>query len=176
MAYAVILTLDRKLDSEVRQLWADLEVAGIGKTPGQFAEPPHITFSVFPTGDPEKLAELVDSISVASSEVRLIPVGTFPGETHVLYHTALLSEELLQAHAEHHDILRREKIKHDPLYSPDNIIFHCTLAVDVEDQQLLNGITICRKDRNILDGFAERIELIEFFPVRVIHSRQLKTG
>jgi hypothetical protein len=175
MAYAIALTLDRTLDSEVRQLWHELETAGIGKTPGQFAELPHITFSLFPTANPETLIKLVDSMSITTSRVRLVPFGTFLGEKHVLYYNAVLSEELLQAHARHYDVLKHEKIEYDPIYSPGKIIFHCTMAVDIEEKRLLDGINICLKHRSILDGSVEGIELIEFFPVKVIHTRRFVT-
>ena len=175
MAHAIILTLNRTLDSEVRQLWHELEAAGIGKTPGQFDEPPHITFSLFPAANPETLIKLVNSMSITASRVRLVPFGTFLGKKHVLYYTAILSEELLQAHAQHYNVLRREKIEHDPIFSPGNVVFHCTMAVDVEEERFLDGINICLRYKDILDGSVEGIELIEFFPVKVICRRTLVT-
>jgi 2'-5' RNA ligase len=173
MAYAIALTLDRTLEDKVRQLWHELEAAGIGKTPGQFDEPPHITFSLFPDANPEMLIKLVDSMSITTSRVRLVPFGTFLGEKHVLYYTAILSEELLQAHAQHYDVLKREQIEYDPIFSPGNVVFHCTMAVNVEEERLLDGINICLKHRNILDGSVESLELIEFFPVKVIYRIRL---
>ncbi len=175
MAYAIILTLDRALEKRVRQLWHELEAAGIGKTPGQFAEPPHITFSIFPAANPEMLVKLVDSMSITASRVRLVPFGTFLGEKHVLYYTAVLSEELFQAHAQHYDVLKREKIEYDPGCSPGKIVFHCTMAVEIEEERFLDGIKICLKHRDMLDGSVEGIELIEFFPVKVICRRTLVT-
>jgi 2'-5' RNA ligase len=112
-------------------------------------------------------------MSITASRVRLVPFGTFLGAKHVLYYTAVLSGELLQAHAQHYDALRHEKIEYDPIFSPGNVVFHCTMAVDVEEERLLDGINICLKHRDILDGSVKGIELIEFFPVKVIHRRKL---
>jgi 2'-5' RNA ligase len=175
MAYAIALTLDRTLDNDVRQLWHDLEAAGIGKTPGQFAEPPHITLSLHSDGDRETLIKLIDSISVANLRIRLTPFGAFLGKTHVLYYNAVLSGELLHAHAELYNIFGRQKIEYDPLFSPGSVIFHCTMAVEIAEASLLDGTNICLKHREILDGTVEGIELIEFFPVNVIHRRRLST-
>jgi hypothetical protein len=173
MAYAIALALDDTLANEVRQLWHELEAAGVGKTPGQFAELPHITLSLHPDGDCESLVKLIDSISIADLRTQLVPFGTFLGEKHVLYYTAVLSEELLQAHAQHYDVLKREKIEFDPLYSPGKIVFHCTMAVDIEDERLHDGINICLRHKDVLDGSVEGIELVEFFLVKVIHRKTL---
>ena len=173
MAYGIGLTLDRKLEGQVRQLWRQFETAGVGKTPGQFDEPPHITFSVFPSGSPATLIELVEATPVVDSRIKLIPFGAFLGDKHALYYSAVLSQGLLQAHARHFEIIRAKNMEHNPTYVPGNILFHCTMAVDIEAGDLLKGIDICVKNREVLEGTVEQMELFEFFPVKPIHRRMI---
>ncbi|NPV81740.1 MAG: hypothetical protein HPY52_16025 [Firmicutes bacterium] len=91
----------------------------------------------------------------------------------MLFYNAVLSRELLQAHAEHYEILRARGIEHDPTYSPGNVLFHCTIAVDLEEEQLHEGINICLEHGETLEGSVENVELIEFFPAKLIHRRKL---
>ena len=173
MAYGIGLTLDSKLEDQVRQLWLQFEAAGVGKTPGQFDEPPHITFSVFSSGNPATLIELVEATPVTDSRVKLIPFGAFLGDRHVLYYSAVLSQGLLQAHAKHFEIIRARNIEHNPTYVPGNVLFHCTIAVDIEAGEFLKGIDICVKNREVLEGTVEQMELFEFFPMKLIHRRRI---
>jgi 2'-5' RNA ligase len=173
MAYGIGLTLDKKLEGQVRQLWRQFEAAGVGKTPGQFDEPPHITFSVFPSGDPAPLVELVEATLVADSRVKLIPFGAFLEDKHVLYYSAVLSQGLQQAHARHFEIIRARNIEHNLTYMPGNVLFHCTMAVDIEPGDFPKGIDICFKNREVLEGTVTQMELFEFFPVKPIHRKRI---
>ncbi|MFH0909077.1 MAG: hypothetical protein V1929_09970 [bacterium] len=173
MAYAIGLTLDRKLEGQVRQLWHQFEAAGVGKTPGQFDEPPHITFSAFPSGNPATLIELLEATPVTDSSIRLIPFGAFLGDKHVLYYSAVLSQGLLQAHAKHCDLIRAQSIEYNLTYVPGTVLFHCTMAVDIEPGDFLKGIDICVNNHEVLEGAVEHMELFEFFPVKPIHRRRL---
>lgn len=57
--------------------------------------------------------------------------------------------------------------------TPGNILFRCTIAVDLEEEQLHKGINICLEHRETLEGSVENVELIEFFPAKLIHRRKL---
>ncbi|HBA85039.1 MAG TPA: hypothetical protein DCZ95_13180 [Verrucomicrobia bacterium] len=119
MAYGIGLTLDDMLDAKVREIWRQFEAARIGKTPGQFDEPPHITFSVFPLGNPSTLIELVDATPITDTKIRLIPFGAFLGEKRVLYYNVVLSPGLMEAHLK-----------------------HFTMAVDIDAEDFGRGVEI----------------------------------
>lgn len=101
MPYGIGLTFDERTSARVRLLWRAFEEAGVGKTPGQLGLPPHVTSSLFSSGKPDVLVSLVEALSVADPSLKLVPFGAFLGEKHTLYLHAVLSPDLVQAHARH---------------------------------------------------------------------------
>ncbi len=175
MPHGIGLTLDEETCTKVRLLWRAFEKAGVGKTPGQLGLPPHVTFSLFADGDPAVLAALVDALEVADPSLKLIPFGAFLGETHTLYLHAVLSPDLVQAHAAHVALARARGLSCDRLYTPGSIVFHSTLAVEVEEGNFLTGVEICRSHPETLEGQAETVELFEFFPPKRVYGKQILT-
>jgi hypothetical protein len=106
--------------------------------------------------------------------VKLIPFGVFLRDRYVLYYNAVLSPGLFRAHSEHCEAIRRGGLDHSPLYMPGDALFHCTIAVDVKPEDLFRAIKICLDNRETLEGTVEHIQLLEFFPVKVIHGRQVR--
>jgi hypothetical protein len=174
MAFGIALTFDAQLDARVRQVWRQFEAAGVGKTPGQLGESPHVTFSLFPSGNPKKLIELAEATPIFDAGVKLVPFGAFFGDSHALYYNVVLSRGLLEAHAKHYKILIEYGLNHDPVYEPGNILFHCTMAVDIAREQFFEGIDICIMNPKTLEGRAEQMELFEYFPVKNIYRKRIE--
>ena len=176
MPYGIGLTLDEGTHARVRLLWRMFEEAGVGKPPGQLGLPPHVTFSLFASGEPDVLISLVKALSVADPSLKLVPFGAFLGEKDTLYLHAVLSPDLVQAHARHVALARAEGLSCDRLYTPGNIVFHRTLAVEIEESAFLTGVEICRSHPEILEGRAETVELFEFFPSKRIWAGGISAG
>jgi hypothetical protein len=176
MPYGIGLTLDKRTGAGVRDLWRVFEEAGVGKTPGQLGVPPHVTFALFSSGKPDVLVSLVEALSVEDPSLKLVPFGAFLGEKHTLYLHAVLAPDLVQAHVTHIALARARGLSCDRLYTPGSIVFHCTLAVEIEDSDFLTGVEICRSHPEILEGCAETVELFEFFPAKQVHGREIVTG
>ena len=173
MAFGIALALDSDLSAQVAAVWRQFEAAGVGKTPGEFEEPPHITLALFPSGDPMRLARLLDETPFSDTSLALTPFGAFLGDRHVLYYNVVLCPALLEAHAALHARIRAENLPCDPLYSPGSIVFHCSLAMEVEPQALSSGVEICLRNPQTRSGRAEAVELFEYFPVKSLHRRRL---
>ena len=174
MALGIVLTLDDELAAPVEDIWRRLEAAGVGKTPGQFAEPPHVTLALLPYGDPAQLADLLDTTPFAGTSVKLVPFGAFRDERCSLYYNAVLCPALLGAHAALYDQIRALRLEHDELYAPGSAVFHCSLAVDIEPESLPAGVDICLRGPRELRGHADAVELFEYFPARSLHRRRLE--
>ena len=175
MAYGIALILDSDLAAQVTDIWRQFEAAGVGTTPDEFEEPPHVTLAIFPSGDPTRLARLLDATPFADTSVTLVPFGAFLGERHVLYYNAVLCPALLEAHAALHARIRAEHLACDPLYAPGSAVPHCSLAVDIEPRAFPGGVEICLRNASTLSGRADAVELFEYFPVRSLHSRVLSS-
>lgn len=176
MPYGIGLTFDERTSPRVGDLWRIFEKAGVGKTPGQLGLPPHVTFSLFSSGEPDVLVSLVEALSVQDTSLKLVPFGAFFGEKYTLYLHAVLSPDLVRAHAAHIALARAEGLSCDRLYTPGNIVFHCTLAVEIEEGDFLAGVEICRSHHEILEGWAATAGLFEFFPAKRVHGRQILTS
>ena len=175
MAYGIALTFDSNLESQIRKVWHAFQDAGIGKTPGQFDEPPHVGLVGCPNGSPTTLSDMIDEIRVSDAGIKLIPFGVFLGPKYVVYYNALLSEDLLKAHKELYSFLNDHRITFDPLYSPGQVLFHCTVAVDIESAHYSKAISIMRDCSEPMAGTATRIQLFEYFPIKKLHTRNLSS-
>ena len=173
MAYAVVLTLDDRLTRRVNDAWHSFEIASIGKTPGQFNEPPHITFAIGRTDSPETLWRAVKEVTFADVELKLVPLGVFLGERYVVYLNAILSEDLGKSHRDLYGTLIRNNVPADPRYAPGHVLFHCTIAVEVEPTRLSEAVALLSGLDTSYSGRAASVDLWEYFPVRRLQRREL---
>lgn len=173
MAYAVVLTLDEQLSREVTDTWHSFETASIGKTPGQLNEPPHITFAISRGASPATLWSAVRDVAFANAELKLLPFGVFTGDRHVVYLNAVLSEGLGRSHRDLYRRLTQDNVATDPLYAPGNVLFHCTIAVEVEPARLAEAVTLLSGRETSHSGCAVTVDLWEFFPVQLLHRREI---
>jgi hypothetical protein len=173
MGFAIVLSFDEELAGSVRRIWGELEAGGVGVSLATFDEPPHVSLALIPDADREYLVSLVDSLTLTGLAVRLVPFGVFLGERCTLYCAAALDPGLLVTYAELYGRLRDDSVDYDPLSAPGSVVFHCTLAVDVGPRLLSGGAEVCRRFPDTLVGRVEAVELLEYFPVRGIHRRDL---
>jgi hypothetical protein len=176
MAYAVALILEEKLGNQVRKVWDAFQAAGIGTTPGQFGEPPHISLVDCPQGPPDVLHHALDETGAPDAGIRLIPFGVFPGQMSVVYYNALLSDGLLHVHRKLYSFLADRGIAFNPLYSPGQVVFHCTAAVDIDLRQFPEAMSIMRDNSEPLAGQADRVQLFEYFPIKVLRTKELHSA
>ncbi len=173
MAYGIALTFDNNLESQIRKVWRSFQDAIIGKTPGQFEEPPHVGLVDCPQGPPTELHDMIDEIVVSDARINLIPFGVFTGQLYVVYYNALLSGDLMNAHRELYSSLNDHHIAYNLLYSPGHVIFHCTVAVEIESGHYLKALSIMRDFPETLGGTATHIQLFKYFPIKMLHAKDL---
>lgn len=173
MGYGLVLTFDPDLDASVRALWRRLELAGHGVTPGQLHEPPHVTLADSEAGSPEELWDASRELRPADPKLTLLPFGVFPGRSLVVYYNVVLSEELQRGYLAYYESLQGRGIHFNPLYAPENMIFHCTMTTDIAHSELPEVVDLILRESGPLQGRAAAIELWRYFPVRRLHRRSL---
>ncbi len=173
MNHALVLTFDPQAEARVESVWTLFEKAGIGKTPGQFGEVPHVTLSEGLQGDSD-LLQTIPETGVSDYVIRLVPFGLFLGEKHVLYYHAVLPPEMRAMHSLHHQLLRERHIQNNRLYTPMEVIFHCTVAVDIDHADLQRAVSIMADWRETILAHARQMELWKYFPVSRAHVRTLE--
>lgn len=176
MGYGLVLTFDSDLDAGVRSLWRHLELAELGVTPGQLHEPPHVTLADSETASPEALWEASLAFHPVDAGLGLLPFGIFPGKSLVVYYNVTLCEALQKAYLAYYESLRGRGVDFNLHYSPDSMIFHCTMATEIEPSALREAAELILREGGPLQGSAAAIELWRYFPVQPLHRRSLSEG
>ena len=170
MGIAWIATFDDALDASVRRVWASLEAEKIGTTPGQLGEKPHISLFLGKDEEAEAAAAVFDGSRPPRMDMRLEPLGIFLGPSHVLYLTASPTERLLRFHREIDEMLGSAGVHRDPQYIPGTCVFHCTLAVDLKQEDLPRALKVLEAYDRPFEGRLAGMELVSYFPVRVLRD------
>jgi 2'-5' RNA ligase len=173
MKRGIVLSLDPRLDAHVRTMWEAFEKAGVGITPGRLLETPHITIAEASSESIEPLWAASIETEFADGDLHLVPFGVFLGKKHILFYNVVLSEGLHRSYTSFYELLRQKKAAYNPLYDPSHILFHCTIAVDVEEQELAHAVELVSKERKSLSGSVVAIEFWEHFPTRRIKGKKL---
>ena len=171
MPYAVELALDAAPAAAVRRVWREMDDAGIGYM-ARSGVRPHVTFGIWDTLEPDAGAELT-AFAAETAPVRLTfaSMGSFPGVAVFLAPT--VTAELLDLHAGFHrrfGSLGRGSCEH---YRPGRWVPHCTLAADLEPDQLGRALAIAGRVPLPLECRLVEVGIVQFRPVRQLVSHVL---
>ncbi len=173
MGTGIVFIFDAGLETKIKSIWAKFEVEGIGKTPGQFSEPPHVAIAGDLTVEDKVLIKMINDTSFSNTIVKFIPFGVFLGKEHVLYYNAILSEEIIKSYFDLYEGIAEKGIGYNKYYSPGNVLFHCTISVEIKDIDLQKAISIVRNNQEPFSGSIKGIELWHYFPVERIYRKEL---
>lgn len=174
MAYAVILTFDRKLAQKIKKIERIFEEGKIGTTASQVNLDPHITMANFEKADEHILIETVSQLKAIRFPVTLIPFGSFLLRKIVLFLNVVPTLDLLNLHNEYFTLLSKKKMKSDRLYSPDFWMPHCSLSIEIEPEKYFQGIDIITEYHDVLKGQVHEIKLMKYFPTTEVLVKELK--
>jgi hypothetical protein len=171
MGIGILATFDGELEASVRKTWAALEAEGIGTTPSQLGERPHVSLFLGKDEDEGRAMKVFESVPRPRIDLLLEPLGIFLSPKPVLYLSVMPNDKLLSFHRGLHDKLEAAGILSDPFYIPGACNFHCTLAIDLEKDDLCRAIAVIEAQSAILRGRIEGIELIRYFPAEAIATK-----
>ena len=168
MEYAVALHFDHQTEQSVLDLRRSLATQGIASTLGKLKERPHISLAVLPDADPEILVSATRAYAgtISSFAFQLGAVGTFPTKRNVVYLAPVPTERLLKCHEELHVRLADAGLVSSPYYLPGKWIPHCSIEMDIPDQQLGSAIRLCKRVLQPLNGILREIGVVEFLPIK----------
>jgi len=168
MGYAVELYFDKQTEQSIRYLRHYLMEQGITPTLGKLGDRPNVSLAVFPSIDCEILVPLVQEYAnnMEPFNVQLSEVGTFPTNENVLFLSPVPTQKLLTYHQEFHDRLTKAKLIPSLYYVPANWTPHCSVEMNIPDEQLLNAMDLCKKTFKPLWGKFQEIGVVEFRPIK----------
>ena len=168
MGFAVELYFDSEIEKSVRNLRQILFERGISSTLEGLGDKPHISLAVFFNIDRDNLIALTKAYAekIEPFDFQLSAVGTFPTDENVLFLSPAPTKQLLTCHQNFHDQLTDFGIVSSPYYSPANWIPHCTVEINIPDEQMSKAMDICKKAFKPLRGQFQEIGVVEFRPVK----------
>jgi|SRR6266850_1295123 len=165
MPYALELALDEHAAAVVRQLWHDLEDAGIVHMARSGARP-HLSVGIWDHLDRDAAdAELMRFAADAA------PVPIFPQVAIFLAPT--VTPALLELQAGLHARFSRLATAPWEHYLPGTWVPHCTLATDFTAAQFTGALEIVRRVALPIACRLVEIGIVEFRPVKQLASRPL---
>jgi hypothetical protein len=139
MPFAIELFLDETADSSVRQIWAALDdhiITSLGRIPNSDYHP-HISLTVFDSGDTQRVAETLRPVleSSVGLPLPLVALVVFLTEEAPAFPGVVPKYQLLTLHQEVHAAVPPQVEGTWPYYAPDCLVPHCTLATAGTDRR-----------------------------------------
>ena len=181
MPYAVTLRLDAAAAAPIETMWRALAAAGLHDDSLALGYPPHVTLTVHPdTADPARLHGSVEACAARWSaiDVTLAGFGIFAAPMPVLYLAPVVTGALLASQRALADALSDQPIS--PHHRPGAWVPHVTLAqggAAGDPGWMGRALDLLAPLWPALrPARAERLELVQFRPVKVLASHPLPRG
>ena len=174
--YAVELSFDAETERAVRQVWGELQRAGVDDFMSHTGAHPHISLAVYDSVDDEALAarRLAEfARSVAPVPITLSCIGVFPGGGGVIFFGAVVTDELLRVHDELHRAMGDVGQGAWPYYATGAWVPHCTLTQDMPGERIAAAVDIARVASLPLRGTLVCANFVKFRPPSVLFSAPL---
>ena len=168
MGYAVLLYFDDQTEQSIRNVRHALAEQGLPSLLDKVGDRPHISLAGFSNLDPAILISLVQEYAndIEPLQVDLSAIGTFPTEEHVLFLSPVPTLQLLTCHQEFHQRLATSKLISSPYYVPTKWTPHCTVEMNIPDEQLPKAIEFCSRAFKPITGHIQEIGVIEYPPIK----------
>lgn len=173
MPFAITLRFDAATTPVVEAMWQLLAASGIDRDRHDLGYAPHVTLAVY--ADDAPVGVLRDALEDAGKTWAALPVtlaglGIFPGSAAILWAAPVVTTSLLARHAALHAAL--PGLLPHPHYRPDAWVPHVTLSGGLADPAA--ALAVLLPLWRPVTGLLDRVDLVRFRPVEVLHSRPLR--
>lgn len=177
MGYAVELYFDSQTEKSVWDLRHTLIERGVPSTISDLGDRPHISLAVFSNVACDDLISLTKEFAGTTEpfNFRLSAIGTFPTDENVLFLSPVVTNQLLNLHQDFHKQLAKAGLTPSSYYIPTNWIPHCSVEMNIPDEQFSKAVEICKNAFKPLLGQFQEIGVIEFRPIKHLATWSLGT-
>jgi hypothetical protein len=178
MGYAVLLYFDDRTEQSILDLRHALIEQGIPSILDKAGDRPHVSLAGFSNVDCDILISLVQEYAngIEPFNVQLSSISTFPTDEKVLFLSPTPTIQLLTVHQEFHQRLAKSKLISSPYYVLENWVPHCSVEMNIPDDQFPKAIEFCSKVFKPIRGQFQEIGVIEFPPIHQLGGFRLKEG
>jgi 2'-5' RNA ligase len=175
MGYAVELYFDSQTEKNVWNLRHILIEQGISSTLGKLGDKPHISLAVFSDVDCDSLISLTEQYAskIKPFDFQLNSIDIFPTDENVLFLSPVITNQLLKYHRDFHHRLAESKLTSSLYYIPANWTPHCTVEMNIPNEQFSKAVEVCQKAFKPLFGQFREIGVVEFRPIKHLRSWSL---
>lgn len=161
MSYSVSLWLGEAAEAQVRGIWKRLTDAGIETFAGSPVRP-HVTLAHQLELDPHLFVTALRERLEAhpTFELTLPGLGLF-AESGILYLSVVMTDPLWTLHQDVAELVLEHGARSSPYYQPGRWTPHCTLAVNLTPETMLDAISACQSVPFPLVARATHVGVIE---------------
>jgi 2'-5' RNA ligase len=176
MPYTIVLYFNQQTEALIRSYWERLANENISTELPDSGIRPHITLAIYEELNCQSCeSELANFAREASHlTIPITHLGIFNNPDSVLFLAPTATKELLDFHARIHTCLLSKAQKSWEIYQPGAWVPHCTLAMNLNAQQLSRAVSICSDIHLPIELRATQIGAVEFVSAEELFNFNLK--
>jgi len=175
MAFAIIIYFDPKTEKQIKDIWRSFDAVNL---PNRFERTfrPHITLCIY---EQINCADCESKINEISSQfslpfINFDHLGVFNGKEKVLFLAPTPNEHLLAMQRKVFNTLSAYVSNPWKMYEPDTWVPHCTLANDLNEEELFKALALSLKINLPIQTRISQIGIVEFDPIQSVFEVDLK--
>jgi 2'-5' RNA ligase len=165
MMFAIIALFDQKTEAQISKSWTKLKDENLDDSMIRIqGNRPHISLALFQGVERTLFLDAFRKFvgTVEPFSIQFDSVGVFP-TTNTVFLTPLPSKHFLHLHENLYQALQGFLDKADQYYKKEQWMPHCSLAISVPDQKIMDVFANTIRGFQPIFGRVERIALIEVF-------------
>lgn len=180
--YWVVALFDEKTEQRITDIWKELSDNDISFYGEEIKEGrPHLTLRSYDELDENEYIRLLEKFysDKFGFDITFNTIGSFLNYK-TLFLSPIVTKELMEFHAHHHEYFRKFNNTANPYYLPDQWIPHCTLANKLSNEKLSQAFNFCLERQQTLHGKVTEIAFIKlleekdgFIDAPIIYSKRL---
>jgi hypothetical protein len=176
MGFAIVGYFDKSTDAIIKSLWQGMADSEVCSYLINSENNPHIKFAMYNALD---IKSVKNNLKLLSERIKKIKIhfktySFYPNDLPFICIDIAVSLPILELHTEIQNIYDesdKKEINHffeQGIWKPD-----CQLTISLEKSKLIKAINYLSETKLPLNGFLERIGLIEFHPAKQLFSYNL---
>ncbi len=169
MNYAVELYFDSESSEKIQKIRDAFIIDNISIDMGT---KPHITLAIYSNIELKRLIKKIKEFSKIKIDLsfQLSNIGIFPTRESVIFLSPKVTQEILSFHKNFLSFMDEFNENLYAYYCEKLWVPHCTLGLNLNDEELINAVKVLRANFNIpIVGYIKQIGILEFPPNKQIY-------
>lgn len=176
MPYAIVLYFNEPSENAIKEIWDKLSQKNLSANISEAGIRPHLTLAIYDELHCQSCEKELEKFSAhtACLNISAEHFGIFFQPETILFLAPTPTRELLDFQAGIHKCLASKTTNPWPMYQPGIWVPHCTIAMNLEKEQLLQAVASVADVRLPIELHATQIGAVEFLPIDELFKYNLK--